>query len=88
MHREVGQFAGKCGANRFITVGELSKETAAGIRETAPGAEVREFATVDDLMGLLGELIRPGDSVLIKASHSMQFDRISKALKERDNACN
>ena len=83
MHREVGQYAGTCGAGRFITVGELSRETAAGIRETAPGAEIREFATVDELLGSLGELIRPGDSVLVKASHFMKFDRISKALLQR-----
>ena len=83
MHREVGQYAGTCGAGRFITVGELSKETAAGIKETAPEAEIREFATVDELLGSLGELIRPGDSVLVKASHFMKFDRISKALQQR-----
>lgn len=38
-HRAVGRFAARCGIGALVTVGELSKETAAGAREAGLAAE-------------------------------------------------
>ena len=49
------------------------------------GAEnVRHFESRDDLIGSLEELIRPGDVVLIKASHALGMEKVTEyLLKDR-----
>lgn len=86
IHREVGTYAGSLGIKRFITVGSLSEETAEGIKEADPEAQVSCFADVDSCLSELSKLIRKGDTVLVKASHFMKFDRISKALSGDEEA--
>ncbi|MDO5701810.1 MAG: UDP-N-acetylmuramoyl-tripeptide--D-alanyl-D-alanine ligase [Lachnospiraceae bacterium] len=80
IHRELGRYAGSLGIKRFITVGPLSEETTAGIREADPEAQVSHFSDVDSCLMELSRLIHEGDAVLVKASHFMKFDRISAAL--------
>lgn len=76
LHAGVGRYASENGVNLLITVGELSQYTS-------KGADISKahFASNEELIGQLPELIKPGDTVLVKASHSMKFDEISEALK-------
>ena len=46
------------------------------------GAEAKHFPDVEGLIAALPQQMRRGDAVLVKASHSMRFERISEALKE------
>ena len=46
------------------------------------GTRARSFDSRDELIAALPELIRAGDCVLVKASHSMGFDEVCKALEE------
>ncbi len=80
LHKEVGEYAGTLGIDLFITVGELSKEIDDGITGVNPNAAVRHFDTVDALLEELPQLTEKGDTVLVKASHFMQFEKIVAAL--------
>lgn len=40
------------------------------------------FAAREELIGALPEYVRPGDTVLVKASHAMEFEKITEALKD------
>ena len=80
LHREVGEYAGTLPIDRFILIGGLAKEIAEGIRSAGSGALLKEFATVEEALPALPGLIPDGDTVLVKASHFMQFDQIVKAL--------
>ena len=75
LHREVGAYAKEKGVDLLIAVGELSAATAGGYGEGAV-----YFAGVEDCVKEIGGLLKEGDSVLVKASHSMRFERITEAL--------
>ncbi len=73
LHREVGEYARKC--DLVIAVGPLAQALAEG----AGGVH---FVTKEDAMESLPRLIHEGDTVLVKASHSMQFEKLVEFLKE------
>lgn len=75
LHRDTGAYAAKRGV-RVIGCGTLACEIAAGAGETAA-----YFPDRESLIAALPELIRPGDAVLVKASHSMGFEKIVAALE-------
>lgn len=77
LHRSIGEYAKNAGVDLVITTGELSLFTAEGAGETA-----LHFDTKQQLIDALPTLIKDGDTVLVKASHSMGFDEISESLKE------
>ncbi|MCH5303900.1 MAG: UDP-N-acetylmuramoyl-tripeptide--D-alanyl-D-alanine ligase [Ruminococcus sp.] len=73
LHFEVGEYAKKC--DEVIAIGPLSKELA-------QGADGKYFETKEDAIKKLSELITDGDVVLVKASHSMEFEKIVEELKK------
>ena len=75
LHREVGAYAKEIGIDVLIAVGPLSEATAEGYGEGA-----YYFYNVDSCIDRIKKLLHPGDIVLVKASHSMQFERIVEAL--------
>lgn len=84
LHRNVGEVVGQMPIDLYVTVGPLSKHLAEGILRADPEASVRSFETVGDLLPKLSKLVSKGDTVLVKASHFMQFDQIVEALTEED----
>ena len=76
LHAGVGRYAAENGIDFLLTVGELSQNTSKGA-----DMPKMHFASNSELIAKLPELIRRGDTVLVKASHSMKFDEISEALK-------
>lgn len=77
LHAKVGKYASDNGVDMLLTVGELSKNTCTAAEEISS----LHFDTNAELITELPELIEKGDTVLVKASHSMKFDEISDALK-------
>ncbi|MCR5033294.1 MAG: UDP-N-acetylmuramoyl-tripeptide--D-alanyl-D-alanine ligase [Lachnospiraceae bacterium] len=86
LHREVGRHAAGCGIDSVICVGDLcgdmAEEAENEARKNGLGTEVLHEKDRDSLIGSLREIIRPGDTVLVKASHCMGFEKIVEALKE------
>ena len=80
LHAAVGAHAAKAGVELVIGCGPLARHICEGAREA--GAEALYFGEKAALLARLGEIIRPGDRVLVKASHSMAFEEIVKALTE------
>ena len=92
LHAEVGEYAISRSIDTLICVGTLSENMMNGAKEAlkktpragAPGVKdisIHYFKTVDDLISApIKDLISAGDTVLIKASHSMNFERIVKEL--------
>lgn len=79
LHSDVGEYAAKSGAEMVLTVGKMSENThAAAVMST----EAYHFDSNAELIAELPRLIRGGDAVIVKASHSMKFDDISDALKQ------
>ena len=80
LHFETGEAAGAQGLDLYVTVGKLAAKIAVGVRSADPHAEVREFESVEDCLSELPGLLHTGDTVLVKASHFMHFERIVEAL--------
>jgi UDP-N-acetylmuramoyl-tripeptide--D-alanyl-D-alanine ligase len=83
LHRGSGRaLAGR--VDVVVGVGPLSKETVAGAREA--GLSEEALAHFDDAAATaeaLGEIVRPGDAVLVKASRGIQLERVVDALVDR-----
>ena len=75
LHREVGAYAKEVGIDMLVAVGPLSEATAEGY-----GKGAYYYPTVERCIDRLKRYLRPGDTILVKASHSMQFERIVEAL--------
>ena len=82
LHRETGVCAAKAGVSLVITCGDLAREIAAGAAEADPNVQTASFAALDELLAALPELVQSGDCVLVKASHSMAFERVVQALTQ------
>ena len=80
LHYETGTHAGKIGIDVVYGIGELSKELVAGASEH--GCEAKWFATKADFLAEMKNLIKPGDNILVKASHGMQFPEIVEELQK------
>ncbi|MBQ9647280.1 MAG: UDP-N-acetylmuramoyl-tripeptide--D-alanyl-D-alanine ligase, partial [Oscillospiraceae bacterium] len=72
-HREMGALAKELGVGKVIAVGAKAKDIA----EAAGGAW---FATVDEAMGEIKAAFTVGTAMLVKASHSMHFEKITEEL--------
>ncbi len=82
LHYEVGVYLAASKTDVVIAVDELAKEIIRGIRDTGSHIKTHWFATREELIPHLGELIQEGDNVLAKASNSLGFSAIVQALKE------
>ncbi len=78
LHAQVGAYAATKGIDVLFCTGPLSKELA---RTAASGCEVKYFATREELTTKLCSYTKKGDTVLVKASHFMQFSKIVDALR-------
>ena len=81
LHYEVGEYAANQGIDLVCGIGPLSRSLAEGAKHAASPAQSLWFETNEDFIEALGELLRDGDNILVKASHSMRFPEIIDALK-------
>ena len=76
LHFETGEEAGQLGIDLFVIIGPLGRKIAEGIRSVAPKAAIRQFESVEKSIPAIDGLIEKGDTVLVKASHFMHFEKI------------
>ena len=81
----MGCHAADAGVDAVFLVGELSKETARGVEAKNPSITCRHFDTREELINTLPLLLSKGDSILVKASHFMEFPEIVEWLKKNGN---
>jgi len=80
LHRECGEHAAVKGIDVVVTTGELSLNTYEGAMETGC-PDAMHFGTREELIAALPSIVREGDAVLVKASHSRKFDEIVEGLR-------
>lgn len=78
LHRAVGAYAAGHGMDLVIGCGPLGGFIAKGAEDA--GGQALRFDTRDALIEALPAIVQPGDCVLVKASHSMAFEKIVEAL--------
>ena len=81
LHYTVGEHTAEKKIDLLLCVGTLSEEIVKGAKDKNPNMNALLFNTKEELLEKLPELLTKGDSILVKASHFMQFDKIVKALQ-------
>lgn len=80
-HEAVGMFAATQKLDYLICVGELARSIARGALEAGfPADHLVSVATRGEALNELDTHLEPGDAVLVKASHSMELERIVRGL--------
>lgn len=84
LHREVGEYIASKEVNIIICVGMLSLYMYNGAIEksTEASTTIFHFDNQDELIKHLPNLLREGDTILIKASHFMGFDSVVNIIRQ------
>lgn len=82
LHRQVGEFAGGLDLDQCICVGPLCAHLAAGIEAVNPEMKVVRVDNLQELLKKLPELVHKDDTILVKASHFMHFEKVVEKLGE------
>lgn len=82
LHYEVGEYLAKKEIDVLFCAGELSEEIAKAAQKESKTCEVYYFKTRDALLEQLLPFLKKGDTVLVKASHFMEYPEIVKALTD------
>ena len=79
-HFELGKSVKELGVDLLVTAGENAKHIAEGAK-TAGLGDVVSYETTDELREHVAEIVKNGDCILVKASHGMEFYKISDEIK-------
>jgi len=80
-HEKIGAIAAKV-ADQLVLVGPRAKFIAQGARgDGMAKRNIQEFETAEDAKAAIREMIRSGDLILVKGSHSMQLDKVVEAIQ-------
>ncbi len=83
LHRETGEYAASSEIDLMIFVGKLSKNSYEAAKEKQTEKEtVYYFETREEAEEQLKSLLRREDTILVKASHGMHFEKIVDVLQE------
>lgn len=81
LHREVGVYASEHCPELLMTAGPLAELIAREVKKNKPDAAVYSFPDTESLEEALERYIRDGDTILVKASHFMDFSRLTRKLE-------
>ena len=85
MHYDTGVHAAAAGINILICIGKHTADTVRGAEDTAKknglSMEIRHFPTKEDFFREADDILKEKDTILIKASHGMEFTEIVDRLK-------
>jgi UDP-N-acetylmuramoyl-tripeptide--D-alanyl-D-alanine ligase len=80
LHRQAGRELAAT-VDVVVGVGPLSKDTVAGAREAGlPRESLAHFDDAPSAAEAVGEIVRPGDAVLVKASRGIHLETVVDAL--------
>ena len=83
MHEEIGAYAESKGIELLVCIGELAKNCLNGTGEAGEHATLAvHYPTKEEAVADLPRLLRKGDTILVKASHGMHFEKIVAVLEE------
>ncbi len=79
LHFEIGSLAAELKLDLLITVGDLALEMYKAAR---PHIDAEWYQSIEEAKLYMYEMLTIGDTVLVKASHSMKFDELVELIKE------
>ncbi|MBE6883260.1 MAG: UDP-N-acetylmuramoyl-tripeptide--D-alanyl-D-alanine ligase [Ruminococcaceae bacterium] len=82
LHYDLGIHAAEKGVDCLICIGEEAAHLHRGFLSAAPNTPAYHFPTKEDALSFLSIILNKGDAVLVKASHSMEFEKIVDELMQ------
>lgn len=82
LHYNVGAYAAEKEIDVVCCIGKLSKETFEGVKARSTSSVALYFETKQDFLSKMNHVIQKGDTILVKASHGMEFPEIVDVLKQ------
>ena len=83
LHYEIGQTLEDNHIGYVFTVGELSEEINKSLGQKNSSCMAHHYRDVDTMLSDLLPIIRGGDTILVKASHFMNFPAVVDAIKTK-----
>lgn len=80
VHFDLGKSVKELGIDFLITAGENASLIAEGAKASGL-SQVVSYNTTDELKGHIKNLVKSGDCILVKASHGMNFYKITEEIK-------
>lgn len=81
LHYNTGAYAAEKGIDVICFTGQLSKEAYRGAKALSKASNLLYFETKDELLSQLSDIIKDGDTILVKASNGMRFAEVVETLK-------
>ncbi len=81
LHKSVGRSAAHLGIDKLYAVGTLAKDIYKGAQEDGL-SEVYYYPTKEMFITKVEEILKPGDTVLFKASRGMRFEEMLSAVRK------
>lgn len=81
LHYDIGTYAVNSGIDCIICVGELAKQYVMGALATDENHNVLYYEDTKKAVEMVKSIVKEGDSILVKASHAMEFEKIVATLK-------
>ena len=85
LHYQLGEYFKEKQIDMAVLAGELSENTYQGIRDSGAATQVYYYKTLEDLLDYLDIMVQEKDVILVKASHSMHFEKIVEKLRNEGN---
>lgn len=82
LHYGVGVYAAKKETDLICCIGTLAQEFVNGANSVTSKSETLYFATKEEFLSQMHSIVKKGDTILVKASHSMEFPEIVEALQK------
>ena len=80
LHYQVGEAVARGKVDTLIAVGELALEMINALKDQGADIERYYFENKQEALPFIENYIQPGDTILVKASHFMQFEEIVELL--------
>ena len=81
LHEEVGIAAANSQIDLVICTGRLCQYMVEGIKKSNPEMQNMYYPNCEELLEALPKIIQKRDTILVKASHFMQFEQVVAALE-------
>ncbi len=80
LHYRVGQDGANEDVDEYLLVGSRAKAIARGLKEYGCKAPVKCFSGIEEVLAYLNETFAAGNVYYFKASHGMEFQKLTEAL--------
>ena len=82
LHYEVGEAVGKYRIHTLFCAGKLAVNYAEAAKKVNPECDVHYFENRDDMLAELKAYVEKGDTILVKASHFMEFTEVVNQISD------